>query len=296
MKNTILVAGATGNLGDRIVSELLKKEVNVRAIVRKQTDPKKITALEKQGVEVVKANLDDKAEVKDASKNISCLVSALQGLKDVIVDTQTVLLEAAVAAGVPRFIPSDFSVDFTKIPYGMNRNFDLRKEFLEKLDKAPIAGTSIFNGAFAELLSYNIPLLDFKKGQVGYWENADWRIDFTTMDNTAAYTAAVAVDEDSPEILRIASFQISAIELATLAGQIKNKTLEIVRLGDLTELADKNKQDRLDHPEGEKELYSFWQQNQYTHSMFSVNHEKLDNSRYPELEWSTPGEVLQQTR
>jgi hypothetical protein len=294
MKNTILIAGATGNLGGKIVTALLEKEVNVRAIVRKETDRKKIVALEKQGVEVIEANLDSLAQVKDACKNVSCLVSALQGLKDVIVDTQSVLLEAAVAAGVPRFIPSDYSVDFTQLPYGINRNFDLRKEFLEKLDKAPIAGTSIFNGAFAELLSYNIPLLDFKKDQVCYWENADWRIDFTTMDNTAAYTAAVAVDEEAPEILRIASFQISAIELATLAGQIKNKTFDVVRLGDLTELADKNKQDRLDHPEGEKELYPFWQQNQYTYSMFSVNHEKLDNTRYPELSWTTPGEVLQQ--
>jgi len=41
------------------------------------------------------------------------VVSALAGLRDVIVETQAALLDAAIKARVPRFIPSDFSIDFT---------------------------------------------------------------------------------------------------------------------------------------------------------------------------------------
>jgi hypothetical protein len=41
------------------------------------------------------------------------VVSALQGLRDVIVEMQTVLLYAAIKADAPRFIPSDYSIDFT---------------------------------------------------------------------------------------------------------------------------------------------------------------------------------------
>jgi len=63
-------------------------------------------------------------------------VSALAGLRDVIVEAQTVLLDAAIKAGVPRFIPSDDSIDFTKFPAGENRNLDLRREFHQRLDKA----------------------------------------------------------------------------------------------------------------------------------------------------------------
>ena len=37
-------------------------------------------------------------------------------------DRQGVLLEGAVRAGVPRFIPSDYSADFTKTRPGGNRN------------------------------------------------------------------------------------------------------------------------------------------------------------------------------
>ena len=46
-----------------------------------------------------------------------------------IIDAQKVLLEGAIVAGVPRFIPSDYSLDFTKFIDGENRNLDLRRAF-----------------------------------------------------------------------------------------------------------------------------------------------------------------------
>ncbi|WP_183906747.1 hypothetical protein [Rufibacter immobilis] len=48
-------------------------------------------------------------------------------MRGVIVDTQTQFLNAA--AGVPWFIPSTFSIDLTRPPYGHNRNLDFRKAF-----------------------------------------------------------------------------------------------------------------------------------------------------------------------
>lgn len=50
MKKTILVAGATGNLGLRICIELLLRGANVKAIVRNSTDTDKISVLEEMGV------------------------------------------------------------------------------------------------------------------------------------------------------------------------------------------------------------------------------------------------------
>jgi hypothetical protein len=65
-------------------------------------------------------------------------VSALNGLHDVIIGRQSRLLEAAVLARVPRFIPSDFSADFTKTQLGQNRNFDLRREFMALADRRDV--------------------------------------------------------------------------------------------------------------------------------------------------------------
>ena len=177
------------------------------------------------------------SELARACAGASCVVSALQGLRDVIVDGQSVLLDAAIAAGVARFIPSDFSIDFTRLPAGENRNLDLRREFHGRLDQAPIAATSILNGAFAELLTSRMPLLDLEAKRVSFWGDADQRMDFTTMDNTAAFTAAAALDPSAPKVLRIAGDEKSARELASVAGELKHATFELVCLGSLDDLA-----------------------------------------------------------
>ncbi len=294
MKQTILVAGGTGNLGRRIVKAAIARGAEVRVIVRNGSEPEKIEKLTELGAEVITVDMSDVDELKQACQGASCVVSALSGLHETIVDSQIKLLDAAIAAGVPRFIPSDFSSDFTKLPAGENRNFDLRKEFHQYLDKSPIAATSILNGAFAdEILSYNTPLYNVENYSVGYWgDRSDWKIDFTTMDNTADYTAAAALDSTTPKILRIASFQISPNELVSVGKEVKNREFKLVPMGSLEDFSASNKKERAAHPEGEKEVFPGWQNKQYLYSMFSVQNTPLDNDRYPDVRWTSAIDVL----
>ena len=116
MDNAITVlAGATGNLGGRIARAILKRGANVRAIVRHNSDPEKVEELRKRGAAIAEVDFNSVPELTEACSGGSCVISALSGLRDVIVETQTLLLDAAVKAGVPRFIPSDYSIDFTKL-------------------------------------------------------------------------------------------------------------------------------------------------------------------------------------
>ncbi len=293
MSQKILVAGATGNLGGRIVKALVKRGAQVRVLNRKETNQEKTKKLTELGAEVIAVNMSDAQELKRACQDVSCVVSALAGLHDVIVDSQRLLLDAAIAADIPRFIPSDFSSDFTKMPEGENRNFDLRKEFHQYLDKSSIAATSILNGAFANILSYGTPLYDSDNHSVAYWgDNPDWKIDFSTMDNTADYTAAAALDSTTPRILRIASFQISPNELIALGEEVKKTKFKLVPMGSLSDFSASNKQERVAHPEGEKEMYPQWQAMQYLYSMFSVQNKPLDNDRYPDVQWTSAIDVI----
>ena len=293
MKNTILVAGGSGNLGGRIVRDSIKRGAHVRAIVRPGTDAEKIEKLKKFGAEVISVDMSNVDELERACRDVSCVVSALSGLRETIVDAQTGLLDAAIAANVPRFIPSDFAADFTRLAEGDNRNFDLRKEFHKTLDKSAIKSTSIMNGAFADILTYGTPIYDFRNYTVGYWgDKADWKIDFTTMDNTADYTAAAALDSDAPRVLRVAGFQVSPKDLAEIGGEVKGKEFKLVSMGSLEDFAAANKKDRAANPEGEKEVFPDWQGKQYLHSMFSVHHETLDNERYADVEWTGATEII----
>jgi nucleoside-diphosphate-sugar epimerase len=294
MDNAITVlAGATGNLGRRIARAILERGANVRAVVRHNSDPDKIEELRKRGAAIAEVDFNSVSEVTGACMGGSCVISALCGLRDVIVETQTLLLDAAVKAGVPRFIPSDYSIDFTKLPPGTNRNLDLRREFHERLDKAPIAATSILNGMFTDLLTGEAPFILFKLKRVVYWEDADQRLDLTTMDDTAEFTAAAALDSSTPRFLRIAGDQISARGLVEVVSEVTGEKFRLFRPGGLKRLTTLIKITRAILPKSSA-VYPPWQGMQYMHNMFSgrVKLEPLDNDRYPAMRWTTARDVL----
>ncbi|MDQ6815068.1 MAG: NmrA family NAD(P)-binding protein [Bacteroidota bacterium] len=288
MKKAILVVGSTGNLGNRICRQLVERGAAVSAIIRTTSDAAKIENLKKIGVKVIEVDVNNIDDIAKACTGADCVVSALAGLREVIVDLQKRILDGAMQAGVPRFIPSDFCTDYSDLVPGENRNFDLRREFKSYIDTTSIGVSSIFNGAFAEILTYNIPLLNRKDKCIAFWgEKSDWKLDFTTIDETAAFTAQVALDDTAPRDLQIASFQISPNMIWAAVKEATGEEYRIYQLSTLEDFAKLIKKQRGDNPAGENELYAKWQQSQYMHSMFSTHHNHLANDRYKDLVWTT---------
>jgi hypothetical protein len=209
------------------------------------------------------------------------------------VDGQKVLLDGAIEAGVSRFIPSDYSIDFTRFPSGENRNLDLRREFHRSLEERPISATTIFNGAFADMLTGQMPLILFKFRRVLYWGNADQRMDFTTIDDTAAFTARAALDSSTPRFLRIAGDELSARELAAVVTEVTGEKYRLLRAGSLGMLGVLIKIARTLAP-AEEEVFPAWQGMQYMRNMFDgrAKLEPLDHGRYPGIRWTTARDVL----
>lgn len=292
-KQIIAVAGATGQLGGMIVDALRARGAAVRAIIRHRTTKEKRISLDRIGADVVAVDYGDATQLRRASDGVACVVSALAGLREVIVDAQSALLDAAVASGVRRFIPSDFALDFYKVPGGNNRNLDFRREFAPRLGAAPIAATSVLNGMFAELLRGKAPFILSPIRRVVYWRDADQAMDFTTMGDTAAFTAAAALDRDTPRFLRIAGGVASARELAAIATEVKGKRFKLLHAGDLSRLEKIITFTRRVVP-GNDDVYPPWQGMQYMRDMFDgrAKLQPLDNDRYPELRWTGLREVL----
>jgi len=288
---TVIITGATGHLGQRIAAHLLRSRVKVIALVRKSSNSDQAILLEKQGVILSEVDFDNQSQLTKACAGANCVVSAVSGLEEVIVDAQTKLLHAAVNSGVPRFIPSDYCIDYTKLPYGSNRNLDLRRR--EELDKAPIAATSILNGMFTDLLTGQAPVVLFRLKRVVYWGDADQLLDFTTMENTAEYTGHAAFDETTPRYLRIAGDVINVKGLKNAASEATENKFHLLRAGGLGSLQTMIKITRTLFPK-RKEVFPPWQGMQYLHNMFTGKPklEPLDNSRYPGIRWTTVEEVL----
>ncbi|MBK0401505.1 NmrA family NAD(P)-binding protein [Adhaeribacter sp. BT258] len=290
---TIVLAGATGGLGLEIAGYLRQRKAHVKALVRENSAPAAIATLQQLGAEIVRLDYNDAEALTEACKGGACVVSALSGLRDVIVEAQTKLLQAAVAAGVPRFIPSDYCIDFTRLPEGSNRNLDLRREFQKILDKAPIKATSVLNGMFTDLLTGEAPVILFNLKRVLYWGNADQLMDFTTRANTAAFTATAALDPTTPRFLKIAGQVASMRDLRDAASEVTGEQFGLLWAGTLGMFGLMIKLAKTFSP-APGEVFPAWQGMQYLHNMLSglpkLDH--LDNNRYPEINWTSVKAVL----
>jgi uncharacterized protein YbjT (DUF2867 family) len=294
--NRIALAGVTGDLGGRIARALLAQGASVNAIVRPGTKPEQLAALRAQGFDPVAVDMADAAALRDAVRGARCIVSALNGLEPVVIGLQQRLLDAAVAAGVARFIPSDYSLDFTKTRPGENRNLDLRRRFMAVLDAAPIQATSILNGGFIDLLAGQAPIVAPAIRRVIHFGDAHQALDFTSKDDVAAFTAAAALDDTAPRILRIAGDIVTPADLARIMTELTGRRYATLRMGGIGALSAVIAVARKLTPASDAP-FPAWQGMQYLRDMMSGRGKlaPLDNDRYGQRPWTKAREVLAET-
>ena len=116
----ILVVGATGLLGSEICRRLAARGERIRALVRSMSDPARVGALKALGVETVGGDLRERASLDVACRGAGAVITTVSsmpfayeaGVNDIATTDLagvTNLIDAAKAAGVPRFIYTSFS-------------------------------------------------------------------------------------------------------------------------------------------------------------------------------------------
>lgn len=284
----VALAGAGGDLGSRIAKALVARGATVRALLRPDATAEDEARAMALGAEIVRVDAMSEEFVASALQGVDVVVSALNGLRDTIIGRQRVLLDAAVKADVPRFISSDYSEDFTKTTPGRNRNLDLRREFMEIADRAPIKVTSILNGAFMDMLGAEMPIIQRGIRRVLYWRSADQPLDFTTKDDVAIFTAMAAKDEQTPRILRISGDTLTVREIADVMSAITSERYRPLWAGNIASLGLMIRAAKLIAPQPEA-VFPAWQGMQYMRDMFSGEGklDPLNNNRYPRLRWTS---------
>lgn len=242
---TILIPGATGMLGQRIAYHLLKQhDVRVRLLIRRGTmsDLKKAEALAPlltMGAETIEGDLSDIASLKTATAGVDVIVSAVQGGRDIIVDGQRALLDAATANGVRRFLPSDFALDLFKAPEGEHLNFNMRREADEAIAASGLEHVNVLNGAFMDnfLHAEFGAVFDMERGIASYWGSGDELFDATSVEDTARYTARAATDRELPSgKFAIAAEQLSFSGIIDAVEEVSGRRFERRSLGSIADL------------------------------------------------------------
>jgi hypothetical protein len=142
------------------------------------------------------------------------------------------------------------------------------------------------------MLTGQMPMIIFKRKLIISWGSADHPAYFTTVDNTAEYTASAALDRSSPRYLRIAGDLISPRGIQQVMTDISGTKYRLFKPGGQAVLGVIIQVARTLSP-SPHELYPAWQGMQYMHNMIDQRSDiaKFDNDRYP-MKWTSARDLL----
>ncbi|GAA4650951.1 hypothetical protein GCM10023116_32340 [Kistimonas scapharcae] len=160
-KQRVAVIGATGQVGLPLTINLLLQghEVTLLARARNRLKNDKLQILLQYGAHLTElSDMSDVTAMANALSGIETLICAVPGSKAIITQSEPLWLEAAIAAGVKRFVPSEFGAHTRAIQMGEGEVFDNKKRLHDKLFNADIGWTLFYNGG---IFDYFLPNLRF---------------------------------------------------------------------------------------------------------------------------------------
>ncbi|KAK9328266.1 hypothetical protein V1520DRAFT_297785 [Lipomyces starkeyi] len=176
---SIAIAGASGSLGPHVLKALVDANFQVTVLTRSK-EPGAYDA----SVKVVEVDFTSVESLTAALKGIDGLVSTVAAAA---IENQTVLIDAAIAAGVKRFIPSEYGncttspkVEALPIYAPM---FKIKQYLQEKAKAGKLTWTVLACGAFLDFLFGRPILLDFANHKATLFDEGDNRISATSLPN-----------------------------------------------------------------------------------------------------------------
>ncbi len=229
---TILVVGATGDLGQRVVRRLQKGAQQVRALVRPNTDPGSTVP---ERVDIVRGDLTDPASLLPACEGVSTVVLTataigrrLAGERASIRDVDhrggLALVEAAESAGVRRFV----YMSFPGAEGGAHTPLEQAKLAVEKRLRASAMQPVIVRAdAFQEIHLGPVARFDIAQGKVSIIGRGDCERRWIATEDVAALVAAVTIEFDAPEIVEVGGPEsISKNMLVELAERTSGRRIK----------------------------------------------------------------------
>ena len=231
MTNTlpVLVVGATGSLGGKVVDELLERGKSVRALVRPTTDASR---LERRGVEIARGDMLDLDSLVVAMKGADAVITTAAGYtrggknaNDIDTVGNANLAEAAHRAGIRRFVlTSILTCDQTPdVPH-----FWHKKVAEDKLEQLGVPFVALRPGAFLDQVA-SMAGDPIDKGRLMWIGKTTVPLTFVHSSDLAAYLAA-AVDAEADDGERIDigwDRPVTMREVADLMGSQAGKKIKV---------------------------------------------------------------------
>lgn len=223
MAATILVTGATGKLGRRVVSRLLQKEAKVRVLTRRREDALKLWG---DRVDIAAGNFSDPASLKEASRGIGTLF-LLSPIGETLAADQNAVIDAALSAGVSRIVKISGS-DWTIANAARSISGTAHAEVEKHLIGSGIAHAVLRPNAWMQVALEPV-VAALRKGEDVPARFGDAAVSFIDADDIAdvAVHALTTSAPVSGTLVLTGGEALSALEIARIAARIQHRPVGI---------------------------------------------------------------------
>jgi len=163
----VAIAGGSGWLGEKVVRGFLEeKKHTVKVLARDNAKNKvKLDELATLGAVIVHIDIESDSvdKIQHALQGADAVISTLSGGA---AGTQINLIEAAKAAGVKRFIPSEFGIEYNQFDTNDIVLSIIKNPTMEALKKSGLEWTRIVNGMYYETQFSPLFKFDVHSGKV----------------------------------------------------------------------------------------------------------------------------------
>ncbi|OMP84326.1 hypothetical protein BK809_0000333 [Diplodia seriata] len=284
MAITVGIAGITGKFARCLASHLLKHpDVSIRGYCRNAS---KVSAPLQSSpqVSIIQGEAFDADQVRAFVSDLDVVVCCYLGDDNLMVEGQKTLIDACEEQKVPRYIASDWSLDYTKLEIGQLWVKDPMKHVKAYLEtKKVVKGVHILVGAFMDtVFSPFFNLLDAQTATFQYWGEGTEILESTSYNNAAEYTAAVARDPAAVGIQKFIGGRSSVQGIAESYEKVYKAKPTLKRLGSLEDLYKRM------HALREQDPANVFQYMPLFYMYYCINGQtylgpEVDNAKYPEI-------------
>ncbi|KAH7003126.1 hypothetical protein EDB82DRAFT_482635 [Fusarium venenatum] len=241
LKN-IAVAGAAGDLGSAVFNALVtSNKFNLTVLTRKDSK-----STFPSGTKVIQVDYDSLESLTAALQGQDAVVSTVGSLA---IPSQNLLIDAAVAAGVKRFLPSEYGSNLVvpsvrKLPV-FGTKVAIEDKLIELANQGKISYTFVYNGIFLDWgIKHNF-FFDFSQPELTIWDQGDTEFSTTTLASVGdAVVGVLAHPEETQDrivyVQDIVLTQNKVLELAKEVSPGKEWKVKHDKIDDITAKSDAN--------------------------------------------------------
>jgi uncharacterized protein YbjT (DUF2867 family) len=233
----ILVAGATGDLGKRVVRRLRERDEQVRCLVRPTSDA---SALEALGAGIARGDLLDPVSLRSACEGVATVVCTATAISRLLtgaggpslreVDDAGVasLIGSAEQEGVERFVYLSYAGVDAGLGFPLERAKAANEE---RLRRSSMRAVIVRPDGFQEVQLAPIAQFDVAQGKIGILGKGDMRRRFVSTEDVAALVVAVALEPDPPALIEFGGPEaLSRNEAVELVERVSGRKMKRRRL------------------------------------------------------------------